>query len=121
MCTRGIKIVLKKRFFPWNEENIPTPEFLRQVRETQGQKTKEFLESFLKQDLAPNFRPKSPCKCPNFAKPADKHKAQLTSKHKVPNSDNSQGRHVTTNDNIPVTFEKVQVQKQPKNNRHIGK
>ena len=62
--------------------------------------------------MEPNFRPKSPCKCPNLAKLADKHKAQLASKHKAPNFDSSQDRHVTTNDNIPVMVTKIQAQAQ---------
>ena len=44
----------------------------------------EFLESLLDQDLEPNFRPKSPCKCPKLAKAVDKQKAQPASKHKAP-------------------------------------
>ena len=98
---------VEKRFFPWGEENTPPPEFLRKVRETQGQKTKEVLGSLLNQDLVPNFWPNSPCKCPSFAKLVDKHKAQLASKHKTPNSDSSQDKHVTTDDNIPVVVRKM--------------
>ena len=118
---KGIKIVLKRRFLPWIKENITSPEFLKKVREAQGQRTKEFLESLLNQDLVPNFRPKSPCKCPNFAKLAYKHKVQLASKHKAPNSDSIQVKHVTTHDSIPVTVGKAQAQNGPENNRHIGK
>ena len=62
--------------------------------------------------LVDNFRPKSPCKCPNFATLVAKHKAQLVSKHNTPNSDSIQDRHGTTNDNIPVTFGKAQAQAQ---------
>ena len=61
--------------------------------------------------MVPHFRPKSTCKCPNFAKLADKHRAQLASKHKTPKSDISQDSHVTTNDNIPVMVGKAQAQK----------
>ena len=32
----------EKRFFPWSEENMPPQEFLRKVRETQGQRIKNF-------------------------------------------------------------------------------
>ena len=106
------KNCIEKWFFPWNKENTPPPEFLREVRETQGQGKKDFLESLLKQDLVPNFRPKSPSKCSNFAKLMDKHKTQLASNIKVPTSDSSQDRHVTTNDNIPVTVRKMQTQAQ---------
>ena len=70
---RGDKKCSEKQFFPWSEENIPPPEFLRIVRETQGKRNKEFLESLLNQELIPYFRPKSPHKCPNFAKLVDKH------------------------------------------------
>ena len=68
----------------------------------------------LNQDLVPNIWPKSPFKCTNFAKLVDKYKAQLASKHKAPNSDSSQDRHVTTDDNIPVTVGKMQAQKWPR-------
>ena len=88
MCTKEIKNCIEKRFFPWSE-NTPPPEFLRKVREPQEQRNKEFLESPLNQELVPNFRPKSPSKFPNVTKLADKHKAQLASKHKTPNSDSS--------------------------------
>ena len=63
--------------------------------------------------MVPNFRPKSPCECPNLSKLVDKHKAQLASKHKAPNSDSSQDRYVTPSDNIPVMVGNVQAQKQP--------
>ena len=33
---------VQKRFFPWSEENTSPQEFLRKVRETQGQRRKEF-------------------------------------------------------------------------------
>ena len=51
---------IEKRYFPWNEENTPPHKFLKKVRETQGEKSGEVLESLLDQDLVPNFRPKSP-------------------------------------------------------------
>ena len=68
----------------------------------------------MNQDLVPNFWPKSLWKCPNFSKLTSKHKAQLVSKHKAPNSDDSQDNHVTTPDNIPVMVGKMQAQKQPR-------
>ena len=77
---------------------------MRKVRETQRKRNKKFLEALLNQELIPNFRPKSPCKCPYFAKLADKHKAA--------NSDSSQDRQAATNDNIPTTVRKMQVQVQ---------
>ena len=73
---------------------------------------KEFLESLLDQDLEPNFRPKSPCKCPKLAKIVDKHKAQQAHKHKAPNFDSSQEREGTTDDNIPLIVKKMQAQPQ---------
>ena len=82
--------------------------------DSQGQRTKEFFGSLLNQDLVPNFRPKSPHKCPNFAKLVDKNKAQLASKHKAHNSDSTQDKHVTTHENIPVMVGKMQTQKQPR-------
>ena len=83
------KICTEKQFFSWIEENTPPPKFLRKVMETQGKRNKEFLESLLNQELIPNVRPKSPCKCPNFAKLVDKHWAQLAGEHKSANSDSS--------------------------------
>ena len=82
---------------------------------------KEFLESLLDQDLEPHCRPKSPCKCPKLAKIVDKQKAQQASKHKAPNSDSSQERQATTDNNIPLTVRKMQVspQNSSDHNRHI--
>ena len=54
---------LEKRFFPWSEECMPPPEFLKKVRETQ-QPTNNFLNSIMKQELKPDCRPKAPCSCP---------------------------------------------------------
>ena len=109
MCTKETEIVLKRDFFPWNEENTPPHEFLKKVRETQGEKSGEFLESLLDQDLVPNFRPKSPCKCPKLAKPADTQNTQITSKQGTSNSENTQGRQ-NINDIIPITVRKMQAQ-----------
>ena len=53
--------------------------------------------------------PNSPCKCPNFAKLADKHWAQLASNHKSGSNQDKQG---TTDDNIPITIRKMQAQAQ---------
>ena len=108
------KDCIEKWFFPWNNENTPPPEFLRKVREIQGKRNKVFLESLLNQELIPNFRPKSPCKCSNFPKLVDKHRALLASKHKAINSDSSLDRHVTPSDNIPVMVGKVKTQKWPR-------
>ena len=40
-------------------------ELLMKVRETQ-QATTNFLNSIMKQELKPNYRPKAPCSCPSF-------------------------------------------------------
>ena len=37
----------EKRFLPWSKENTPPPEFLKKGTETQGERSKEFLESIL--------------------------------------------------------------------------
>ena len=72
MTLTGVHIYRKdrncseKRFLPWSEKNPPPPEFLKKVKETQGERSKEFLESILDQDLEPNFRPEPPCKCPKI-------------------------------------------------------
>ena len=50
---------LEKQFYPWSEENVSPPEFLKEVRETQTERTKDFLGTLLNQDLQPNFRPKT--------------------------------------------------------------
>ena len=55
----------KKSFLPWSKENTPPPTFLKKVKETQGERLKEFLESILDQDLEPNFRPKPHVNVPN--------------------------------------------------------
>ena len=113
MCTERIEIVLKK-VLPLEQGEYAPSRVSRKVRETQGQRRKEFLGSLLNQDLVPTFWPKSPCKCPNFAKLADKHKVHLARKHKAPKSYSSQYKHVTTHDNIPVVVGKMQAQKWPR-------
>ena len=50
-----------------------------------------------------------------------KHKAQLSSKHKAPNADSSQDKHVTTHDNIPVTVGKMQAPKCPRKQQNQRK
>ena len=55
----------EKRFLHWSKENTPPPEFLKNVKETQRERSKEFLESILDQDLAPNFRSEPPANVPN--------------------------------------------------------
>ena len=46
---------VEKQIHPWNEENVPPPEFLKKVRETQKERTTDFLGSLLNQDLDPNL------------------------------------------------------------------
>ena len=60
------KNCIEKRFLPWNKENTPTPEFLRKVRETQGQRTKEFLESLLTKICYPILSQNLPLNVPNW-------------------------------------------------------
>ena len=98
---------IEKRYFPWNEENTPPHSFMKKVRETQRDKFREFLESLL-DDLVPNSRPKSLCKCPKLA---NSQNAQISSKQGTSNSDNTQGRQ-NINDNISITVRKMQVQAQ---------
>ena len=57
---------MKKTFSPWNEDNKTPSSFLKRVRETQTQATKDVLESVLDQNVEPNFRPKHPCACPKI-------------------------------------------------------
>ena len=95
----------EKRFFPWGEENTPPQEFLRKVREPQGKEQTNFRIT-LEPSFSTQLLAKSPCKCPNFAK--------LVSKHKAPNSDSSQDKHVTTDDNISVMVAKIPAQKWPR-------
>ena len=85
MCIKVIEIALKNNI-SLGARRIH-PEFLRKVRKTQGQRSKDFLESLLDQDLEPNFRPKTACKCPKLANIVDKQKAQPASKHKASISD----------------------------------
>ena len=100
---------IQKRYFPWNEENTPLHKFLKKVRETQGEKCRKFLELLLDQDLVPNFRPKSPCKCSKLAKPANGQNIQISSKQGDSNSDNTQDRQ-NIDGNIPITVRKMLVQ-----------
>ena len=59
------KNTVEKQFYPWSEENIPPPEFLKKIRETQNERTKDFFSTLLNQDLESNFRPKK-CACHLF-------------------------------------------------------
>ena len=49
MCIEKREIAVKKRFLNWSKENTPPQEFLKKVKETQGEGLKEFLESILDQ------------------------------------------------------------------------
>ena len=72
------------------------PEFLKQVRETQKQRTKEFLVTLLNQDLEPNFLLKT-CTCPSFSK-----------------LNNSQEGHNAPPDNIITSVRMKQTHKWPR-------
>ena len=116
MTLSGVHIYRKDRnrtekcFFPWSKENMPPPEFLRKVGETQGQRTKDFLGSLLNQDLEANLWPKSPCNCPNISKLARKQEASK------PGS--SQEKHNTAPDNIPITVRMMQALNNPENSKN---
>ena len=45
---------------------MPPPEFLKKVKKTQRQGTKEFLGALFNQDLEPNYKPKAPCSYPLY-------------------------------------------------------
>ena len=51
----------------------------------------------------------------------DKHKAQLASMDKAPNSDSNQDKHVTTHDIIPAMVGKCKLKNCPENSRLKGK
>ena len=57
MTLKGIHIFKQdkssseKTFIPWNEDNKPSSSFLKRVKETQENTSKEFLESILDQEL----------------------------------------------------------------------
>ena len=84
----------KKTFMPRSEDNKPPSSFLKRVRETQKNTSKEFLESVLDQEWQPNFRPKHPCTCPKVANMSDNQFIQ-NAKLKMTKQ--------TDRDNIPVT------------------
>ena len=66
MTLTGVHIYRKDRncseksFIPWSKENTPPSAFLKKVKETQGERSKDFVGSILDQDLESNFRPKPP-------------------------------------------------------------
>ena len=92
-------------FFLESKENIPPPEFLKKVRGIQRQRTKEFLDTPLNQDLEPNFQPKAPCACPSFSK--------LTKSQEASKPGNSQEGHNAPPDNIFTSVRMTQTHKQP--------
>ena len=96
----------EKNFIPWSKENTPPPAFLKRVRETQAEKSKQFLESSLNQDLEPNYRPKQPCKCPKLSKLAY---SQLTKEMNLQMTTTSNSRK-PTNDNILLAIRNMEAQ-----------
>ena len=118
MTLTGVHIYRKDRnsvekcFFPWSEENMPPPEFLRKVRETQGQRTRLFTITF-KPGFRAQFLAKVSMQMSQLSKLAS------TCKPSKPGS--SQERHHTTPDNIPITVGMMQAQNGPENNKHKRK
>ena len=92
--------------FLWHEKNTHPPEFLRKVRETQRQRTNEFLGTLLNQDLEPNLQPKAPCACPSFSK--------LTNSQEASGPGKSQEGTNAPPDNIFTSVRMTQPHKQPK-------
>ena len=84
---------------------MPPPEFLKKVRETQKQKTKDFLSILLNQDLEPKFQPKT-CVCPFYLK--------LTNSLETSRPDKSQEGHDTPPDNIFGSVRTTQTHKLPR-------
>ena len=82
---------------------MPPPECLRKVRETQGQRTKDFLGTLLNQNLEPNFGQSLCVIALIFSN------WQVNIKASKPGS--SQEKHNTTPDNIPITVRMIQAQK----------
>ena len=84
---------------------MPPPEFLKKVRETQKERTNDYLGILLNQDLEPNFQPKT-CACTSFSK--------LTKSLDTSRPGNSQEGHNTPPDNIPTSVRMMQTHKQPR-------
>ena len=72
---------------------MPPPEVLKKVRETQRQRTKEFLGTLLNQHLEPNFQSKTPCACPS----------KLTNSQEASRPGNSQEGHNAPQQYIYIT------------------
>ena len=98
--------MFKKSFIPWSEQKTPPPTFLKKVKETQGERSKEFLDSILDQDLDSHFRPKIPFKCPKLAKLVN---SQMTKKLNLQMATTSHNRE-TVNDNILLTIRNMEPQ-----------
>ena len=116
----------KKSFIPWSKESTPPPAFLKRGKETQAEKSREFLESILDHNLEPNFRPKQPCKCPKLAKLANSQLAKELNLQTVTTSDNRETANdniPTVNDNISLTVRNMEAQapKQPRPQRPYRK
>ena len=67
MTLKGIYIFrqdkhsIEKTFIPWSEDHKPTSSFLKRLKEAQGKPSRDFLESFMDQNLEPNYRPRHYC------------------------------------------------------------
>ena len=80
------------------------------MRETQRQRTKDFLGTLLNQDLEPNFRPKAACTCPSFSK--------LTNSQEASRPGNSQEGHNAPPDNIITSVRMTQTHKGSEDSKH---
>ena len=78
----------KKMFIPWSEHNEPPSSFYKRLRETQDKPSREFLESFVDQNLEANSRPKTSCKCPKVAIMSDRELIQDAKLRKARQMDN---------------------------------
>ena len=61
----------EKNFISWSEDYKPPSSFLKRLKESQSKPSRDFLESFMDQNLEPNYRPRHYCTCPNVAKLSD--------------------------------------------------
>ena len=86
---------------------MPPPEFLKKVRETQRQGTKEFMSTLLNQDLEPHYRPKAPCACPTFL-------SKLINSQEASKPGNSQEEHNAPPNNIFTQVRMTQEHKRPR-------
>ena len=95
MTLKGIHIFRQnknsneKALIPWSEDKTPPSSFQKRLRETQSEPSAEFLESFLDQNLEPNFRPKQSCTCPKVSRLSDNQLIQDTKLKKTRQMDNA--------------------------------